>query len=81
MAARGNAPSAYTAELAFHVIPVGAGEQFEKYVSNFVFFDAANNVYIGQAAHCSGTGGATETDGCDSGSPRHAQPGQNGSAT
>ena len=26
------------------------------------------NVYIGQAAHCSGTGGSTETDGCDSGS-------------
>jgi hypothetical protein len=36
--------------------------------SNFVFYDAANNVYIGQAAHCSGTGGATETNGCDSGS-------------
>jgi hypothetical protein len=36
--------------------------------SNFVFFDAADNVYLGQAAHCSGTGGATETDGCDSGS-------------
>jgi hypothetical protein len=36
--------------------------------SNFVFFDGANNVFIGQAAHCSGTGGSTETDGCDSGS-------------
>jgi hypothetical protein len=36
--------------------------------SNFVFFDANNDVYIGQAAHCAGTGGATETDGCDSGS-------------
>jgi hypothetical protein len=36
--------------------------------SNFVFFDASDNVYLGQAAHCSGTGGATETDGCDSGS-------------
>ncbi|MGH2782877.1 MAG: serine protease [Thermoleophilaceae bacterium] len=35
--------------------------------SNFVFYDAQNNVYIGQAAHCSGTGGATETNGCDSG--------------
>ena len=33
--------------------------------SNFVFFDASNNVYIGQAAHCAGLGGATETDGCD----------------
>jgi hypothetical protein len=36
--------------------------------SNFVFFDGANNVYLGQAAHCSSTGGSTETDGCDSGS-------------
>lgn len=36
--------------------------------ANFVFFDASNTVYIGQAAHCSGTGGATETNGCDSGS-------------
>jgi hypothetical protein len=31
--------------------------------ANFVFFDAAN-VYIGQAAHCSGTGASTETNGC-----------------
>jgi hypothetical protein len=36
--------------------------------ANFVFFDGSNTVYIGQAAHCSGTGGATETNGCDSGS-------------
>jgi len=36
--------------------------------SNFVFYDASNAVYIGQAAHCSGTGGSTETDGCTSGS-------------
>jgi hypothetical protein len=36
--------------------------------ANFVFSDASNTVYIGQAAHCSGTGGATETNGCDSGS-------------
>jgi hypothetical protein len=35
--------------------------------SNFVFFDASNNVYIGQAAHCAGTGGNTETNGCDAG--------------
>jgi hypothetical protein len=33
--------------------------------SNFVFQDASN-VYLGQAAHCSGTGAATDTDGCDS---------------
>lgn len=35
--------------------------------SNFVFTDGAN-FYLGQAAHCGGTGGATETDGCDSAS-------------
>jgi hypothetical protein len=35
--------------------------------SNFVFRDGGGT-YIGQAAHCSGTGGATETNGCDSGS-------------
>ena len=36
--------------------------------ANFVFFDASNTVYLGQAAHCSGTGGNTETNGCTSGS-------------
>jgi hypothetical protein len=35
--------------------------------ANFVFYDATD-VYIGQAAHCSGTGGSTETDGCTSAS-------------
>lgn len=35
--------------------------------SNFVFEDTSN-VYLGQAAHCSGTGGQTETDGCTSAS-------------
>ena len=33
--------------------------------ANFVYSDGSN-VYIGQAAHCSGTGGNTETDGCTS---------------
>ena len=31
--------------------------------ANFVFTDGAST-YIGQAAHCSGTGAANETDGC-----------------
>jgi hypothetical protein len=35
--------------------------------SNFVFQDASN-VYLGQAAHCSSTGGQTSTDGCTTGS-------------
>jgi len=35
--------------------------------SNFVFQEG-ERVFLGQAAHCSGTGGQTETDGCTSGS-------------
>lgn len=35
--------------------------------ANFVFRNASGT-YIGQAAHCSGTGGQTETDGCLAGS-------------
>src|ERR687893_1838453 len=35
--------------------------------ANFVFHDATD-VYIGQAAHCSGTGAATDTNGCEAGS-------------
>jgi hypothetical protein len=35
--------------------------------SNFVF-EEGTSVYLGQAAHCAGTGGQTETDGCSSGS-------------
>jgi hypothetical protein len=35
--------------------------------SNFVFQEGST-VLVGQAAHCSGTGGQTETDGCTSGS-------------
>ena len=35
--------------------------------ANFVFQEG-EAVYLGQAAHCSGTGGQTETDGCSSGS-------------
>ncbi len=33
--------------------------------SNFVFQEGTT-VFLGQAAHCSGTGEATETDGCSS---------------
>ncbi len=35
--------------------------------SNFVFLDNAGHAYLGQAAHCSGTGEANETDGCNTG--------------
>lgn len=33
--------------------------------ANFIY-TSGSDVFIGQAAHCSGTGAATETDGCDS---------------
>ncbi|MEA2481023.1 MAG: hypothetical protein QOJ07_2945, partial [Thermoleophilaceae bacterium] len=35
--------------------------------ANFIYFDATD-VYIGQAAHCSGTGSSTDTNGCTSAS-------------
>lgn len=35
--------------------------------ANFVFTDGTDT-FLGQAAHCSGTGGNTETDGCSAGS-------------
>lgn len=35
--------------------------------ANFIFRDAAGT-YVGQAAHCSGTGAATATNGCTAGS-------------
>src|SRR5512138_3464096 len=41
--------------------------------SNFVFTDGTST-YLGQAAHCSGTGGQTETNGCDSGSLPEGTP-------
>ena len=32
--------------------------------ANFVFTDAAGDIFVGYAAHCAGTGAATDTDGC-----------------
>ncbi len=32
--------------------------------ANFVFFDGSDALYLGQAAHCSGTGASTDTNGC-----------------
>lgn len=32
--------------------------------ANFVYTDSAGNVYLGYAAHCAGTGAATDTNGC-----------------
>jgi hypothetical protein len=35
---------------------------------NFVFSDGAGNTYVGYAAHCAGTGEATDTNGCEAAS-------------
>jgi hypothetical protein len=69
--------AAALAGLAFAVAPSAASAQAHpgamtftdggQCTANFVFRDGGGT-YIGQAAHCSGTGGATETNGCDSGS-------------
>ncbi len=63
------APSwAPAASAAIHpgVMTFTAGAQC---TANFIFTDDnTDDVYIGQAAHCSGTGAATETNGCDSAS-------------
>lgn len=34
--------------------------------SNFIYYNSAGDIFIGQAAHCSSRGEATETDGCSS---------------
>jgi hypothetical protein len=36
--------------------------------ANFVFTDGAGATYVGYAAHCAGTGEATDTNGCEAGS-------------
>lgn len=33
--------------------------------ANFVYTDGAGDTYVGYAAHCAGTGAATDTNGCD----------------
>ena len=36
--------------------------------ANFVFYDSADNIYIGQSAHCASLGGPTDTNGCQTAS-------------
>lgn len=51
-----------------HRAPIGPGVQMytrgAQCTGNFVFQDRARQVYVGYAAHCAATGGATDTDGC-----------------
>jgi hypothetical protein len=57
------APSAASAVVTPGVQTYTEGGQC---TANFVFRDGSNT-YIGQAAHCSGTGAATDTNGCTAG--------------
>src|SRR6195952_2972194 len=58
--ATGTASAAGTGAVHPGVMTYTAGAQC---TANFIFKDAGAT-YIGQAAHCSGTGASTETDGC-----------------
>jgi hypothetical protein len=64
-------PAAASAWAPAKTAPVHPGVQVftegAQCTSNFVFQEGSE-VYLGEAAHCSGTGGQTETDGCTSGS-------------
>jgi hypothetical protein len=42
--------------------------------ANFIYTDGAGAVYIGQAAHCSSTGGNTDTNGCQTTSLPYGTP-------
>jgi hypothetical protein len=71
------APAA-TAPVRPGVMTFTAGGQC---TANFVFYDASDALYIGQAAHCSGTGGNTAINGCTSASLPLGTPVQVGGAT
>jgi hypothetical protein len=78
------APAAASAWAPAGTAPIHPGVQTRteggQCTSNFVFQEGAT-VYLGQAAHCSGTGGQTETDGCTSGSLPLGTPVQVSGAT
>ncbi len=63
------APAAASAWAPAGTAPIHPGVQTHtegaQCTSNFVFQEGGD-VYLGQAAHCSGTGGETETNGCTS---------------
>ena len=65
------APNAASAWAPAAQAPIKPGVQTDtaggQCTANFVYTNGSD-VFIGQAAHCAGTGVATETDGCDAGS-------------
>src|SRR3954454_24668498 len=65
------APAAASAWAPAATAPVHPGVQVftagAQCTANFVF-TSGGNTYLGQAAHCSGTGSSTDTNGSDSGS-------------
>jgi hypothetical protein len=77
IAALAIAPSAASAWAPAATAPIHPGVQTitdgGQCTANFVY-TSGTDTFIGQAAHCSGTGGSTETDGCDSGSLPEGTP-------
>jgi hypothetical protein len=77
MAAAAIAPAGALAWAPAATAPVHPGVQLltngAQCTANFIYSDGANT-YIGQAAHCSGTGAATSTNGCDSASLPEGTP-------
>ncbi|HXF32401.1 MAG TPA: serine protease [Solirubrobacterales bacterium] len=67
----GIAPAAASAWAPAGTAPIHPGVQTHtegaQCTANFIFSEGST-VFIGQAAHCSGTGGSTETNGCTSAS-------------
>jgi hypothetical protein len=65
------APAGASAWAPAATAPVHPGVQLftngAQCTANFIF-TSGGNTYIGQAAHCSGTGSSTDTNGCTSGS-------------
>jgi hypothetical protein len=68
VSALATAPTAASAWAPADTAPIHPGvmtfTEGAQCTSNFVFQDGST-VYLGQAAHCSGTGAATETNGCE----------------
>jgi hypothetical protein len=61
LACAGVAPAAAAVHPGVQTVTAGGGQC----TSNFVFRDSSDT-YLGQAAHCSGTGSASSTNGCTS---------------
>ncbi len=79
LAVAATAPAAAPAQATIHP-GVQTFTQGGQCTANFIF-RGGGSTYIGQAAHCAGTGAATDTNGCDAGSLPLGTPVQINGAT